>query len=198
MDRENALATAIAQIEGNFGDTKNRFGSHRQKVATFTNPTTREKFVLYFGQGTFDDWCVFLKTTAAGYEKVPTDAWYFGVLRHWAQYLVADYIYYDFIKIYDTVAPGPAHLSVTAPTINLIERLSFAYPDYEQACVIWTILYMGMIAEENKAGKILGKRIKRLGVYQVLIEGLEPVHAANFSRGRSTLELAPYCNERGF
>jgi hypothetical protein len=208
MDRAEALDNALAQIESNF-DTEYRkrpFGAPTQKVAVFKNPETHVNFRLYFGHGTFDDWCVFLRvvadghevTTELGYEKVPTDAWYFGVLNDWAEYLVPDFIYYDFIKIYETVAEGPAHYSVTAPTINLIERLSFSYPDYDQACVIWTILYMGMIAEENKTGKILGKRIKRLGVYQVLIERQTPVHAANFSRGRSTLELAPYCNERGF
>ena len=146
---------------------------------------------VYFAPGSFDNWCIYVEE--GNQQFAPTDVWYFGVLCDWAQYLVADYIYYDFIKIYNTVAQD-----VSQATIELIERLSFAYPDYDQACLIWTILYMGMIAEENKTGKILGKRIKRLGVYQLLIEKLEPVHAANFSRGRTTLELASMCNERGF
>ena len=146
---------------------------------------------VYFAPGSFDDWGIYVER---GRERfAPTDIWYFTVLDDWAQYLVPDFIYYDFIKIYDTVATD-----VSQDTLELIERLSFSYPDYDQACLIWTILYMGMIAEENKTNKILGKRIKRLGIYQLLIERLEPVHAANFSRGRSTLELAPYCNERGF
>ena len=146
---------------------------------------------VYFAPGSFDNWCIYVEK---GKERfAPTDIWYFVVLDDWAQYLVPDFIYYDFIKIYDAVATDVSH-----DTLELIERLSFSYPDYDQACLIWTILYMGMIAEENKTGKILGKRIKRLGIYQLLIERLEPVHAANFSRGRSTLELAPYCNERGF
>ena len=146
---------------------------------------------VYFAPGSFDDWCIYVERD--GQRFAPTDLWYFQVLEDWAQYLVPDFIYYDFIKIYEAVA-----IDVSQGTLELIERLSFSYPDYDQACLIWTILYMGMIAEENKTGKVLGKRIKRLGVYQVLIERQSPVYAANFSRGRSTLELAPYCNERGF
>lgn len=191
MDRATALDEALKHIEGNF--PKIPKSTPRKIVAQFTNPITHQKFQLYFAPGNFDEWCIFLQTNAIGYERVPTDAWYFGVLNDWAQYLVPDYIYYDFIRIYEAVAQA-----VAQDTISLIERISFAYPDYDQACVIWTILYMGMIAEENKANKILGKRLKRLGVYQVLIEGLSPEEAANFSRGRSTLELAPHCNERGF
>ncbi len=40
---------------------------------------------------------------------------------------------------------------------------------------IWfNVLYAGMVAEENKENAVLKKRIKRLGMHQVLIDGLEP------------------------
>lgn len=152
---------------------------------------TYEDAQLSFAPGNFDDWCIYL--TINGKSVAPTDEWYFGILEAWARYLVPDYIYYDFIQIYDRVTT-----QVDPSVLELIERISFAYPDYTQACIIWTILYMGMLAEENKGGKVLGKRIKRLGVYQVLIERTSAVHAAHYSRGKSTIELAPYCNERGF
>ena len=55
-----------------------------------------------------------------------------------------------------------------------------------------------MIAEENKEHSILGKRIKRLGVHMLLIDG-EPVnYAANFMRGVGWKELDKMCKERGF
>ena len=41
---------------------------------------------------------------------------------------------------------------------------------------------MGMITEENKRNTRLGKRIKRLGMHQVLIEEIQPAIAVNFSR----------------
>jgi hypothetical protein len=55
-----------------------------------------------------------------------------------------------------------------------------------------------MIAEENKKNAILKKRIKRLGIYQVLIEGMKPEVAAVFSKGKKWRELDKTMLERGF
>lgn len=55
-----------------------------------------------------------------------------------------------------------------------------------------------MIAEENKAGTVLGKRIKRLGVHQVLLENISPRIAANFSRGMRAKEIIGECIKRKF
>jgi hypothetical protein len=63
---------------------------------------------------------------------------------------------------------------------------------------VYVTLYMGMVAEEAKTGTRLGKRIKRLGVHQVLLERLEPEMAANFSRGKPWYELAYLCQSKGF
>jgi hypothetical protein len=63
---------------------------------------------------------------------------------------------------------------------------------------IFGILYAGMIAEEQKDKKILGKRIKRLGVHQVLVELVDPKIAANYSRGKRWSDLDIECKQRGF
>ena len=64
---------------------------------------------------------------------------------------------------------------------------------------IWfTIIYAAMIAEENKANAILKKRIKRLGMYQVLIQNMKPEEAAQFSRGKSASSLNILMNIAGF
>ena len=60
-----------------------------------------------------------------------------------------------------------------------------------------------MIAEENKKGldgeKLpLRKRIKRLGVYMVLMEDVQPMVAANYSRGLGADYLDKVCFYRGF
>lgn len=55
-----------------------------------------------------------------------------------------------------------------------------------------------MIAEENKDYAILKKRIKRLGMHQILIEKISPEKASNFSRGRNWRELDKICKEYGF
>ena len=55
-----------------------------------------------------------------------------------------------------------------------------------------------MIAEENKAFTRLGKRIKRLGIYKLLIENKSVQQSANFMRGMGWREISDLCNERGF
>ena len=53
-------------------------------------------------------------------------------------------------------------------------------------------------SQENKEFAKLKKRIKRLGMYQTLIEGMQPRDAANFSRGKDWTELDVIMKERGF
>lgn len=64
-----------------------------------------------------------------------------------------------------------------------------------------------MVAEENKKYSVLGKRIKRLGIYQVLMDEkpLCATQAANFSRGKKAykyvgdaIPLDTECKNRGF
>jgi hypothetical protein len=68
-------------------------------------------------------------------------------------------------------------------------------PDVE---VLLTTLYAAMIAEENRVNAPLGRRIKRLGVHQVLVEGMRVEDAARFSRGKPWRVLEELCVARGF
>ena len=169
----------------------------KQLVTTYTHGP--EKVALFFATGNFDDWAVVVKdkTGLRNYPKVPTDAWYFSILKNWCGSRSAQEIYNDFVKVFD-MTTNKAHLADTAPVVEEIKKMAWNYPDYLEACVILTILYMGMIAEENKAGKILGKRIKRLGVHQVLLDGVHPKVAADFSRGKPATALTLECHQRGF
>jgi hypothetical protein len=57
----------------------------------------------------------------------------------------------------------------------LINQISQFYKNDSLEMEIWfNVLYAGMVAEENKENAVLKKRIKRLGMHQVLIDGLEP------------------------
>lgn len=50
---------------------------------------------------------------------------------------------------------------------------------------IWfSVIYLGMVAEEKKQNAVLKKRIKRLGMYQILFEKLSAEDAAFFSKGK--------------
>ena len=103
-------------------------------------------------------------------------------------------IYNDFVTFYTST-----NRNIDVNILNLITRLTDIYgTDAEEMDIWFSVIYGGMIAEENKANAILKKRIKRLGMHQVLIEGLDPDLAANFSKGKKWKELDALMRERGF
>jgi hypothetical protein len=59
-------------------------------------------------------------------------------------------------------------------------------------------LYGGMIAEERKTGFVLRKRMKRLGMYRLLILNMNPADAANASRGKKADEINLLMKSYGF
>jgi hypothetical protein len=193
MDRQEALDTALAQIEKNFGPSKT--APLKQHVATFTSDD--DKVRLYFGTGSFDDWCIYVLGFKDKWMKFPTDEWYFGIVKDWTALRAPEAVYADFVRIYDATTTDATY-PATKPVVEMIKAMSWNYKDDFEACVIWTVLYMGMIAEENKEGAILKKRIKRLGMHQILIDGVAPNIAAHFSRGKSSIELVMECHGRGF
>gem|GEM_PF-192507 len=168
---------------------------------------------LEFDQGQFDDWCIYLKTEKKErYAKwcaqqmnryAPKDEKYFDSISRYAKVHSNKKVYTDFVKIYDKT-----HSVIERDVLDLISKIS---KDYGQDCseiqILFCILYAGMIAEENKKGSVLGKRIKRLGIHQLLMDEppLSAIQAANFSRGkkayRSVDDVLPLnieCKNRGF
>ena len=55
-----------------------------------------------------------------------------------------------------------------------------------------------MIAERNKRYAVLRERIKRLGMYQILILKYTSGDAANFSKGKKAKDLDKICKDYGF
>ena len=147
---------------------------------------------LLFDKGVFDEWCVYMQHSGAR-KYAPTDVQYFGRLQQYARTFGAKVVYTDFLKIYEQTKKY-----VSAEVLACITELSVKYGnDSTQIEMDFTIIYAGMIAEENKAYTKLGKRIKRLGVYQVLIEGVAPTVAAQFSKGKKWTEIERECIRRG-
>ena len=64
--------------------------------------------------------------------------------------------------------------------------------------VMFSILYLAMISEENKENSKLGKRIKRLGIYSLLKENKTIEESATFMKGMKWREIDKICIERGF
>ena len=155
-----------------------------------------------FTEGKFDRWCV--QERVFVWTRRPTDAGCFARLLELAQRYGTDKVMADFVTVYDAtgVKPPRGDLLPSEQVLDLITRLSAAYGsspgDDVRADRLFTTLYLTMIAEENKARAVLGKRIKRLGVHLVLMEGRTPEEAAAFPTGKKAAELSALCQSYGF
>lgn len=149
--------------------------------------------LIEIGQGRFDDWCVYL-TIPTNNKHAPRDYKYFKVLKALGARYGADKVYNDFLEIYNLTSSD-----ISEEVLDKISKMSEYYEPYcVKFDIVMTVIYLGMIAEENKAGTKLGKRIKRLGIHQVLKENLDPEIAANYSRGKGWKFIDYECKIRDF
>ncbi len=148
---------------------------------------------IEFDSGCFDGWCVFV-TMPGSKRFAPTDVQYFSRLKKIAEKFGPQKIYDDFVVIYNRTSKN-----VDLKVFELIAVLSLFYDADTAEMELWlNVIYAGMIAEENKENAILKKRIKRLGMYQVLIDGISPEKAAVFSKGKKWKELDEIMRLKGF
>lgn len=140
---------------------------------------------IIFDQGKFDNWCVYV-VEGNGDKKAPFDEEYFTDLKLLNNTYGENKVYKDFLRIYSFTDK-----TINPDVLNIIEEITNTYKEEDRIIIEqwFTVIYAGMIAEENKALSILKKRIKHLGVHQVLIQGLSPYHAAKFSYGKKWREL---------
>jgi hypothetical protein len=146
-----------------------------------------------FDFGSFDNWCVFLQRhTQQRYP--PLDTEYFSFFQNMGTIYGAQKVYSDFVSIYQ-----PTSKNIDASIVSSITSIADTYSNHVEEADIWfTVIYAGMIAEENKANMVLKKRIKRLGMYQLMIQDMNPVDAANFSKGKNWRELDLLMKQYGF
>lgn len=153
----------------------------------------RNRNIIEFDNGTFDGWCVYLKRPGIP-RYAPRDNEYFGQLKRLGSIYGSQKIYNDFTRYYTLTTKN-----IDVAVLNLITTISNDYnKDAEEIDIWFTVIYAGMIAEENKANAILKKRIKRLGMHQVLVESLDVNYAANFSKGKKWYELDVIMKQKGF
>lgn len=149
---------------------------------------------LEYDAGKFDDWCVYLRSADGRQRRALRDVEYFTRAQELSQAHGVDVFYADFVTVYDATTG-----TMTDTVHQTIDGLSVKYGgDQLSANKVFTTLYATMVAEEVKAFAVLKKRIKRLGLYQVLFEDMPVEVAANFSKGKKVAELAPLCKARGF
>ncbi len=149
---------------------------------------------VYYGRGKFDDYCVFLKHENT-IEKAPRDYEYFQYFIDLSHKYGSEKIYDDFCEIYEKT------IDVVEETVlDLITQISLSY---DKEDVLWvdkwfTVIYLGMVAEEKKENAVLKKKIKRLGFHQIMKENFSAYDAANYSRGKKAYMLLIECQKRGF
>ena len=140
---------------------------------------------VIFDKGRFDNWCVYI-VEKDGSKRAPRDVEYFTDMKNLAGQYPGDKVYRDFATLYRHTGKN-----IAPAVLELINRITATY-DLQHRSLIeqcLSVLYAGMIAEENKQNAILKKRIKHLGVYQILKLGFRPDVAANFSKGKKWREL---------
>ena len=154
----------------------------------------RKDRCVVFDKGGFDDWCVFV-VEFNGMAMPPRDIEYFSELKQIATQYPEHKVYDDFVRIYNQT-----NHTISRDVLKLIDELTLTYqPKHQEKMELWlTVLYAGMIAEENKENAILKKRVKRLGMHQVLILNHAPESAANFSKGKKWRELDVVMKGLGF
>ena len=159
------------------------------KIKTFSDGS----FVEY-GEGSFDYWCVYL-TRPEEIRTPPKDIHLFYQLEELSNNYSANKVYEDFVSIY-----ALTEKEEDKKVLALISRIASTYDlsDSLEADILLSSLYLMMIAEMNKKNTKLGKRIKRLGVHKLLIEGVSANDAANSMRGLKSGEISRMCDERGF
>lgn len=156
--------------------------------------TFSDKSYVYYDKGRFDEHCVYLKGPNV-YPQAPRDIDYFQYFIGISAKYGAEKIYSDFCCIYDRTTS-----QVDNAVLNLITGISASYSvaDRLQVDKWFTVLYLGMVAEERKANAVLKKKIKRLGFHQIMREGFTAADAANYSKGKGAALLLSECRERGF
>ena len=160
---------------------------YNQAFRTFADGSS-----IGFGRGKIDDFCVYVKDEAG--VRAPLDTEYFQFIHDLATQYGTLAVYNAFKRIYD-VAQRELH----PVAISIIDQASKRFSASKlKPKLYFSILYLCMVAEQNYPNTRLGKRLKRLGIYQLLFEEMDVQEAANWSRGKSWRVIADECEKRGF
>lgn len=162
--------------------------SMTRPIITFSNGQSLE-----YDWGGFDYWCIFIRNPDDS-RNPPRDIDYFSTLVELGKIYGFPRIYSDVKKIY--VLTGK---EIDGKVLEYISLVSEEYPEnHRKIEILFSIIYAAFISKENKARTKLGKRIKLLGIHQILTEGISPDIAVNFSKGMPWQNISKLCDERGF
>lgn len=154
----------------------------------------RNGTVFSYGIGSYDDWCVYESTPEVRARRVG-DYDYFKKFRELGEIYGRAELFEDICKIYDRTK-AEVDKEVLDDISNQI--CHNYHDDYDKAEYSFCLLYLSMIAEMNKEYSRLGKRVKGLGIHQLLFQKMKIHDIANFTRGKKWFEIAAICEQYGF
>lgn len=150
---------------------------------------------VIFDKGRFDEWCVYVVTEEK--RVAPKDIDYFTFFKELDEKYSQLNVYDAFLKVYENT-----NKSIEDTTLAIIKEIvdhsglkGLDRKGYEGYLVV---IYLAMIAEENKANTRLGKRIKRLGMHNLFIDNMSAEKAANASKHRKWWDLDQEMTLNGF
>lgn len=150
---------------------------------------------IFFGRGKFDRYCAYagmFGPTGEFWCGMPTDKYYFEMIESMAAIYGRDRVYADLKHIFEQCGK-----QLDDRLLDRIYRIAIGYgPNFGIAYNMMLHVYYGMIAEENKAGTILGKSIKMNGIHSLLYGGVGVDAAADECRGKPWQQIRSECVER--
>lgn len=156
--------------------------------------TFADNSFIKYDKGRFDDYCIYIEYPN-GNKKAPRDTDYFGDLQYLSGKYSSQTIYQEFVALYNQTGK-----QLSNAVLQNITNISLS--KYPQDSLVFdktfSILYAAMIAEEKVIYTKLGKRIKRLGVHELLINQQSISDSANFMRGKKWQDLDSLCRSYGF
>ena len=148
---------------------------------------------VYYDKGKFDDWCLYYKDNNVIIS--PKDHEYFESVLALSKLYGIEKVYFYFIQIY--LLTTREENSNIYNFITEWSKKQFS-EHFLEADLTYSVLYATMLSEENKTFTKLGKRVKRLGIEQILIDGLDINFAANFSKEKNGANLIKYARREVF
>ena len=151
---------------------------------------TNTGYDIFFAPGKFDKWGVYIDNHEYNYAML-LDSDYFQWLLDLANKYGVDKVYSDFLIIYNDVSEDFNE----EKCLNLCQNIDKNYQ--EDTTHWWVILYMTMVAECKKDFTILKKRIKLLGVYNILFDGYDINYVIKYMKDKDWRYLDKLMKERG-
>lgn len=144
---------------------------------------------IYFDWGKFDEYCVY-HIDNQGKKTIPKDEHYFKWIKDLADKYDRDKVYNDFLQVYNFASENFDGVNA----LTLAKKIDDKYE--EDTTHWWIIFYMTMVAECKKKNAILKKRIKHLGIYNLLFDNYDIAYIVSYMKGKNWRELDALMKER--